>query len=359
MEQIDFHPQLDFEDIEYLLSESQDISIENDELYGLINKLTDSAYPSYEDGFDNRWENFYFPIIRDDQIITIPVWVMEYEKKFYVTVQSVGHFNVSNSNVSNFNVSKDYHEINEIFKEIIKEILRFIPVIKKNEKILEKLIPYDIRTGRIKGRYILDKQFLISQEKKEKILETYQNHILKRLYIEKCSLNEYLNVASICYKSAFPKNSENMNNKEMYMRWADGRDGGMLKIKDWDDKEDFYKWLHSGEWIGSHPFEIVFSWHRHGINLYPPDKDSPYFMLRVTNYDYGKDFIAMVCALIQKDIAFIAKDINDVLDYLVGDTYFSVNKYDEHNFYYDHSNEKEKEYFLHIDWDEIKVVKWK
>jgi hypothetical protein len=272
---------------------------------------------------------------------------MEYNKEFFIIVQSFG----------SFRIKKGDKETEKFYNKIITETLRFVPILKKDERILQRIIPYDIHTGKIKGRHILEN--LLSQERKEIILDDYQKHIQKNLQATEISLNEYLNVAAICYRSTYKKDSENLSNLEMYKKWADGRDGGMLSIKDWDSKKEFSEWYHSGQYAGSHPFEIVFSWHEHGIHLYPPNEQSLYYNLRVTNYAYAWDFIEMVNTLIKKDIPFSAGKLEEVLNFLAGDTYFNVNRMSEHNFRYIYSREYKQKYFSHIEWDEIKVVKWK
>ena len=346
----DFKPKLDSDDLEYYLSRIDERQVENDKVYILIEELTNLAYPTYEDQYDKRWEYFYIPIKRNRKIIVIPLWIMEYHNEFFVTIQSFGRFYVKKSD-------KDNKEIEKFYGKIIEETLRFSPIIKKDEMILQKLIPYDIRTGKIKGRYILEE--LLPQNREKKILDSYEKHLEAKLEIKEISLNEYLDVATICYKAAYQEKTENLSPIEMYKKWADGRDGGMLSIKDGDSKTEFSQWHNSGQHIGSHPFEIVFSWHDHGIHLYPPNDSSPHYDLRVTNYSYAQDFLKMVCALIQRQIPFDAGKLDDVLDFLAGDTYFTVNKMDEHHFMYMQSREYKQKYFSHIEWDEIKVVKWR
>lgn len=344
---IDFKPKIRFDKLQYYLNYFREIQIENNEVYVLVEKLIQSAYPTYEDQYDKRWEYFYIPIKRNRKTIAVPVWIMEYKKEFFVTIQPFGNLHIANGD----------KETEKFYHNIFTEILRFIPILeKKDDSILQKLIPYDIRTGKIKGLYILDQ--LLSQDRKKTILDDYKKFVEKKLEIREISLNDYLNVAAICYKETYHE-AENFSPIEMYKKWADGRDGGMLSIKDWNSKNEFYQWYHSGEQAGAHPFEIVFSWHRHGIHLYPPDDSMPYYILRVTNYAYAEDFLKMVENLIKMQIPFETRKINDVLDFLAGDTYFSVNKKDEHNFMYELSKEYKQKYFPHIEWDDIKVVKWK
>lgn len=345
-------PKIRYDDIEYHLHGFEERHIESDKVYALAEELTNFAYPTHED-HDKRWEYFYVPVNRNSKTIAIPIWVMKYNEEFFIIVQSFGSFRIKKED-------KDTKKINrteKFYHNVITDTLRLIPILKKDESILQKMIPYDIRTGKIKGHYILDN--LLSQEIKKTILENYERHVEKNLQITDTSLNDYLNVAAICYKAAYKKEAESISNIDMYKRWADGRDGEMLSIKDWDSKKEFSEWHHSGGYMGGHPFEIVFSWHRHGIHLYPPNEQSPYYNLRVTNYAYAQSFLEMVDALIKNDIPFSVGKLEDVLDFLAGDTYFTVNVMEEHHFRYILSREYKQKYFPYIEWDEIKAVKWK
>lgn len=333
---------IDFEDIEYYLYDNnlREMIIENDEIYDLIEKITNFAYPTNEDQYDKRWRYFYLPLLRGNENIAVPVWIMEYHKEFFITVKS---FNIQ--------VKKGNLEIDRFYKDIFEEILRFVPIIKKDG--LKKInIPYEIRTGKIKGKYVLDR--ILSQDRKKEILDKYKVRIKKKL--DKISLNDYLNVAAICYRAAYKKETENLSNIEMYKKWADGRDGGMFSIKDWDSGKEFYEW-YSGGYSG-HPFEIVFSWHEHGIHLYP-DFENNCYTIRVTNYVYARDFINMVEELIKLYIPFKAYELDNVLDFLAGDTYFNVNNRYVHCFMYYDTEDYKRKYFDHIEWDDIEIVKWK
>ena len=247
-----FKPKIHYSDIEYYLHIFEERQVENDKVYALAEELTNLAYPTYEDHVDKRWEYFYIPVERNSKTIAIPIWIMEYNKEFFVIVQSFGSFRIKKGDKD---TEKFYRSTKKFYHNIISETLRFVPTLKKDETILKRMIPYDIRTGKIKGHHILEN--LLSQDRKKIILQDYEKHIEKSLQITDISLNEYLNVAAICYKSAYKKQerlklqSENLSNLEMYKKWADGRDGGMLSIKDGDSKKEFSEWYHSGEHAGS------------------------------------------------------------------------------------------------------------
>jgi hypothetical protein len=130
----------------------------------------------------------------------------------------------------------------------------------------------------------------------------------------------------------------------------------MLEIKNKESKEVFNHWLNTKANCGGHPFEIVFSWHGHGIHLFPPYPDNPYFTLRVTNYVYAPVFMEMIKALIRKGVPFVSHELKDVLDYLCGESYFTVNAYAEHFIFYSH---KDRKLLKHIEWDNLNMLKWR
>ncbi len=340
-------PQITFAELEYYIDRFSEKQIENTLIYKLTKRLTDEELPSYQDKFDKRWESFYLPVRRRGKVIALPFGILEYNKEFFV------HFHL----LGRLHIKKGRKKEEEFYKRIFSEALGFMPVIKADRIVLEKLVPYDFRTGKIKGAYLMEK--VLSKNSKEKMLKDYAGHVKKNPEVREISLNDYLKVASICYSAAFKKEAKSLSPLEMYKRWADGRDGGMLSIKNNDSKKEFMDWLQSGVHAGSHPFEIVFSWHRHGIHLYPPSSYQPYYSLRVTNYAYAPQFVKMAKALIKQKIPFRADELKNVLDYLAGETYFTVNDYEEHNFWYVPSREYKKKFFCHIEWDKIKIPEWK
>jgi len=340
-------PKISFPEIEYYLDKFHERLAENSRIYKIVKKLTDKAFPSHQDKFDKRWEYFYLPIRRSGRIIALPFSVMEYKKEFFVSFHLFGGMHIKRGGA----------EAEQICKSIFSEATKFAPVFKKNEKLLEKLVPYDFRTGKIRGKYLMEN--VLSKKQKENILNIYEKHPAKNMSVKEISLNDYLKTAAICYKAAFSAKAKKLSPFEMYKKWADGRDNEMLSIKDGNSKKEFMEWLNTKAHAGGHPFEIVFSWRRHGIHLYPPSSSSPFYRLHVTNYAYASAFVKMAIELIKEKIPFEANELKEVLDYLAGETYFTVNDYSEHNFSYYPSAEHKKKYFPHIVWDSAKTIKWK
>jgi len=344
------NPKIHYDELFDRVSIGSPKKIKNTGHYELVKKLTASVAPSQEDRYDTRWFCFYVPAKRSGREIAIPMSVVKYKNTFFVSIFKVGHFEVS----------KGKEPADNFYTMVIREATRLLRLMKSaGEKVVEKLVPYDYRVGRIKGKHVLKN--LMEKGEKETILKSYREHQSKNLAADGgCSLDEYMNVAAACYKGAFDKKVVGKNPLDMYHRYADGRHGGMLEIKDRCSRKEFMRWYEGGRWAGSHPFEIVFSWHRHGIHLYPPTKDNGWnYHIRVTNYAYADVFLKMVRALIKRDVPFAAPGLEDVLNYLTGETHFSVNEYAEHTFDYFPSREYRQKYFKHIEWEPLEIPKWK
>lgn len=341
----DFEPRYSFSQMEFLfLPGNQSEKIEDDNLYKAVQKLTGMAYPTEAQGLEEKWIDFYFPLKRRGYLILIPLRIDLYYQNYFL------YFRNSQIEVCEGKSS----ERNDIYLGLIEQTQEFSRIIRSNPGIVQESVPYDIRTGNILGKYIMRE--ILSSEEKEEISETYSGYIMTLKKLRGVTFQEYLDTAAICYRAAFGHLTDGMTSEEMYRKWADKRDCGMLDIKDKNSKKEFSNWLVTKSNCGGHPFEIIFSWHGHGIHLMPPDSDRPYFSIRVTDYTYAKSFIMMVKALIENKIPFYAYLLNKVLDYMSGESYFRVNAYDKHFILY---GSDLKKILKHIEWDDLDIVRWK
>lgn len=145
-----------------------------------------------------------------------------------------------------------------------------------------------------------------------------------KLENDKISLRDYLTVASIIYKSLGKKVSGDL--KEDYKRYADFRDCGLLDLP-LNDRDAFYKWYHSDEWLGCHPFEVVAGGLISiGILLFPPDEDGRYTL---SVGSYIDDYVKAVKCLLQFNVPFKAPLLHKAHKILTGEEYVNVNDYNE------------------------------
>lgn len=96
------------------------------------------------------------------------------------------------------------------------------------------------------------------------ILRGYDNPIISSLttehYFESCR------IAYLANPKTFDNFEEKRSGREYYQRYADGRHGGLLSV-DPTSTEALKKWYHSGEWQGTHPWEIYRGGNSTHINL--------------------------------------------------------------------------------------------
>jgi hypothetical protein len=337
-----FKPKHTFSQLQQNLPQSFDSIVQDSRLYKAVKTLTKKARPTEENNYEKRWHDFYLPLKRKGYFILVPMAIIMYDKRFFLG------FLHSNIEVRNGRAKSNF------YLSLIRQTLKFSQILKKDPAIVMQSIPYDIRTGRVLGKYVLKN--LLPYEKKEEILKLYRDHIERGEKSHDVSLNDYLTTAALCYKASFGNKTNGLTVEQMYRKWANGRDCGMLGIKNKKSRKDFSHWLDNKSNCGGHPFEIVFSWHGHGIHLFPPYMEKPYFTLSVTNYMYAMPFIEMVKTLTRNRIPFKAHELERVLDYLSGESYFTVNAYAEHYIFYDMGDRKLSK---HIEWDEPKILKWK
>lgn len=343
-----FEPKITFSDFLRYLPPLSDMRIRDSDLYKMIKTLSVKAFPSEESEYDKRWINFYLPLKRRGYFILAPLSIMLYNKKFFVSFPSASVEWEIDKGRTNNDISRNF------YRDLIGQVLALCPILKKNPDIVSMTLPYDIRTGKVLGKYVLEK--LIPSSKKEKIVKLYRDHLQKAITTVDISLDDYLDTAALCYRACFGRKTGGLSAEQMYKKWADGRDCGMLEIRDRKSNKSFALWLDHKSHCGGHPFEIVFSMIDHGIHLLPPGLERPYFTLRVSNYAYAMRFLDMVIALIRKQVPFRAHELKGVLDYLSGESYFSVNTYSQHFIYY---NFEYKNLLKHIKWDNPAVVAWK
>ncbi len=344
-----FTPRFGDEDLYGLLSVFPR-SIENSPLYAAATAVTAVAMPEVNEFKDETWSDFYLPLKRGRKMIAVPVTITKIPTCKDRLVVSI-------SNRRSMQIDSGQESAPQEYLTLFQEIGKLTPFLQKDASLVKKLVPYDLRTGRIPGKYVMKE--LMSEEEKESILQKYKEHENQKLKIDKISLDDYLKTVAICYRAAFGRKTKWLSPRQMYERWADGRHGGMLDLTDSSDQDEFKKWYESRDWQGGHPFEIIFSHHNYGISLWPPSTGHNQYGVSVGTIAYVEKYLAMISVLIKQEIPFQTDCLEDTLQYLIGESTFFVNQSGEHSFYYSHSQEEKQKYFPHIIWDPLKIPKWK
>ncbi|KXB02201.1 hypothetical protein AKJ44_01085 [candidate division MSBL1 archaeon SCGC-AAA261F17] len=210
---------------------------------GSMEDLVENVEPSMEDEHDVRWLDLYLPLERGGEEIAIPMHVIKLNlPRMDEPSFSVGFFKHSRY----FEVERGDEEIDDLYAEIIGEAARFLSILREADgELIERLVPYDYREGKIKRKRVEKSE--LSPAEAEKIRKDYQEHAKKNMGEEGCSLNDYLDTASICYGSAFEEATSDKSSLELYEHFADFRHEGMLDLEDADSKSEFARWYESPE----------------------------------------------------------------------------------------------------------------
>lgn len=113
---------------------------------------------------------------------------------------------------------------------------------------LNSVLPYEYRNGTI----LRGKLWEINSEEKEnycgslsaKEIEEFASYDKKLAveHIKEMTAQLYYDACAICYTAARFEGIEGMTSKQMYLRYADNRDGGLSTIEDCSS-EAFKKWF--------------------------------------------------------------------------------------------------------------------
>ncbi len=136
----------------------REMRFNNDGLYALAKRLPRLAEPSDRNEYDKRWISFHVPLRRDGRIIAVPMWAVEYGEGISFGIPRSGSMVMYRGSEA-----LDHPERSILLRESI----RLARILKRDGMpLLKRLVPYDYRTGRILGRYLLDKTMTSVQRKR-------------------------------------------------------------------------------------------------------------------------------------------------------------------------------------------------
>jgi len=136
------------------------------------------------------------------------------------------------------------------------------------------------------------------------------------------TLRRYLDTAAIAYDATIPE-LRTLTPRKKYERKADTRHGGLLDLRPADPRA-FEGWYESRDWLGAHPWEIVFA-HPHGILLSPHRTAGSWrFFLSVDTLGLYRDAARMAIALGAAGVPFELARAAEVIAALRGDDWVEV-----------------------------------
>ncbi len=187
-------------------------------------------------------------------------------------------------------------DISDYLEWMISEVENVLDMMKKGEYthyILENL-PYKYRTGVIATKeywrlYPNAEARHFEKLSREECTE-FTNLLAKSMAgndgkplgrIKEMTLNKYLEISKIGYDANRLEGYETKTPLEMYKRYADGRDGGLLKL-DSDSPKAFEEWYNiPDKWVienPSHLWEAIAGSSRTRLHLYVDKDEGGYFL---------------------------------------------------------------------------------
>lgn len=139
--------------------------------------------------------------------------------------------------------------------------------------------------------------------------------------------NDYFGYCKIAYIAGQRKDEpvdENLSGRQMYERYADGRDEGLLKIAE-NSKEEFADWIdgkHPKRIVGGHPWEIKRGGNTTHIDLYVSrpryGKEGFVVQLRGRSFSRLKETICMFLAIHEAGLPVTIDDPEGIRKRLLG-----------------------------------------
>lgn len=270
----------------FFINGNKKMSLESN-VYMFINKLIKFYYKV--DYSDHVWEF----IFSDKQDKWYRIHMLKYDNVFYINhidgnlcpLEVV--LNKSVKVAPTFGTcSYDENNIAE-WDDVIIDAMKWFKMvnadwIKLNKKVYE-LYPWNRRRGivpnalisaSLKDIYRIGKELGAGRAKKFiRLVEEGYFHNEKNTIRAAMTANDFFNYCKIAYLSGKRKDDDiddSLTGCEMYQRYADGRDNGLLEI-DPNSEQEFADWIdgkHPKGTTGGHPFEIKRGGNTTHIDLY-------------------------------------------------------------------------------------------
>ncbi|MBB5255253.1 hypothetical protein [Sulfurisphaera ohwakuensis] len=311
--------------------------------YDLLKEMENYIYPTREDDYVRCYYYLFLPVNVKGKIKFVPTsfcYLKEFDEyEFFVHTKG------------GIRIGKGDEKLPQCYNSLLIRVYIFMKMQYEDPIfITTKDIYKHYLVGEVKLKYVIKPK--MSKDDAKQLLIQYKENLKNKLQSDDITLRDYLEVVKIVYEA----NKLEMDNdlKELYKRYADGRDCGMMDLP-LDDKEAFKKWLHGEAHCGGHPFEIIRGgFITYGVYLYPP-RNGRYTIIA---NDFIDEYINAVKEFLKRKIPFRAPDLINVLKYLTGELVVKVNDYSDfprHLFIFYSEVENKKK----IKWEEVEEVNYR
>jgi len=137
---------------------------------------------------------------------------------------------------------------------------------------------------------------------------------------------EFFRICEICYdaNNYFKNRKEYLSPVEKYLSMADGRDAGLRNIEA-DSPQAFYNWVHSGDTLGAHPWEICRGGNSTHISLFVSENTGKWAVrLAGSSIVRVEETVRMALALYENKIPFELSDAEQIVDMVSGNDFIGI-----------------------------------
>jgi hypothetical protein len=303
-------------------------------LASLLRRILDlltKVEPERQEG-DTVWQGPFF-IPRRGQ--WWPTRFLRYRDELYCSVElgwstatlvwNIGSNKVAFEGDASFGLG--FYNGPELWREVLGQVLGRLKRAVQNpaayNRHVARHLPARCRSGRIRRRLTWPKASPkpISKGDLGRLENALERGKRARSW-RSMSLHRYLGVAALAYDAVFD-DLKDLDPREKYGRRADRRHGGMLDLPP-QDSAAFERWYSSREWLGSHPWEIVFA-HPHGVLLSPHCEGRAWrFFLSVDTLGLYIETARMAIAIGEAGVPFEVLHANEIIATLRGEDLVEV-----------------------------------
>lgn len=244
--------------------------------YGNYEELKiDGEVDSYEE-FENRFNEDY-----PDEIIWYKMTSSKYKNYRMVSINSK---NIIYADMDSENTNFENYQLQELLDFLIDKVKECIQRLEEGtyNDYISNNYSYKNRFGVIKRNEYWNlfpdiKQNLlseISQKEMDYFIENASEETTNR--IKDMTSGMYFECVGLAYKNTGYEIGE-LTDKELYLKYADGRDEGLSKI-DENSSEKFDKWYNDEKRFGGHPWEIIRGHSFARVNLQVGHDDKGYYL---------------------------------------------------------------------------------
>lgn len=197
----------------------------------------------------------------------------------------------------------------------------------------------------------------ITQEEIDYFIENVSDKIENR--IKNMTSGKYFECVGLSYKN-IGYEIGNLKDKELYLKYADGRDEGLSKI-DESSSQKFDKWYNDDKKFGGHPWEIIRGHSFARVNLYVGHDENGYYLSLDGSIILRKIEIVKIFNILSKNnIPIRVYNADIIKDAFKGDDYIGIVPDDimpiECGGYF--KKYKPREFIHMIDDKLFKYIKW-